>query len=64
MDKKIKLDNVVQVMLARRILPCQRWAFTLWEFVPAQHRTLQELYGTTHKDSWKVLFTPRGFPIR
>ena len=26
-DKKIKLVNMVQVMLIHRILPCQRWAF-------------------------------------
>ena len=42
-DKKIKLVNVVQVMLVRRILPCQRWAFNLWEFVPAEHQMLQKL---------------------
>ena len=36
-DKNIKLVNVVQVMLVRRILPCQRRAFNLWEFVPAKH---------------------------
>ena len=32
-DKNIKLVNVIQVMLIRRILPCQRRAFNLWEFV-------------------------------
>ena len=35
--KKVKLVNVVQVMLFRRILPCQRRDFNLWEFDPAQH---------------------------
>ena len=29
MDKKIKLVNVVQVMLSHRIVPCQRRAFNL-----------------------------------
>ena len=29
-DKNIKLANVIQVMLVRRILPCQRRAFNLW----------------------------------
>ena len=37
MSKKIKLVNVVQVMLFRRILPCQRRAFNLWEFDLAKH---------------------------
>ena len=54
-DRKIKVVNVVQVMLVRRILPCQRRAFNLWEFVPAEHQTLRELYGMTHKDAWKAL---------
>ena len=30
-SKKIKLVNMVQVMLFRRILPCQRRAFNMWE---------------------------------
>ena len=37
-SKKIKLVNVVQVMLYRRILPCHQRDFNLWEFDPAQHR--------------------------
>ena len=45
-NKNLKLVNVVQVMLIRRILPCQQRAFHLWEFDPA----------TTHEDAWKVLF--------
>ena len=50
MNRKIKLVNVVQVMLFHRILPCQQWVFNLWEFDPAQHQTLRELFDTTHKD--------------
>ena len=55
-SKKIKLVNMVQVMLFRWILPCQRRAFNLWEFDPSEHQTLRELFDTTHKDVWKVLF--------
>ena len=55
-DKNIKLVDVVQVMLVRRILPCQHRACNLWEFDPAKHQTLTELFGTTHEDIWKVLF--------
>ena len=55
-NKKLKLVNVVQVMLIRWILPCQQRAFNLWEFDPAQHRTLNRLFDTTHEDAWKVLF--------
>ena len=49
-DRKIRLVNVFQVMLVRRILPCQRRVFNLWEFYPAKHQTLRELFDTTHKD--------------
>jgi len=43
-------------MLVRRILPCQRRTCYLWEFDPAKHQALLELFGTTHEDIWKVLF--------
>ena len=36
-DKNIKLVNVIQVMLVRRILPCQSRTFHLWEYDPAKH---------------------------
>ncbi len=52
MDKKLKLVNIVQVML----IPCQQRAFNLWEFDPAQHRTLSRLFDTMYEDAWKVLF--------
>ena len=55
-NKKLKLVNVIQVMLVRRILPCQQRAFNLWEFDPAQHRTLSGLFDTTYEAAWKVLF--------
>ena len=56
MDKKLKLVNVVQVMLIRLILPCQQRAFNLWEFDPTRHQTLSRLFDTTYEDAWKVLF--------
>ena len=55
-SRKIKLVNVIQVMLIRRILPCQRRTCYLWEFNLAKHQTLLELFGTMHEDIWKVLF--------
>ena len=54
--KKIKLVNVIQVMLIRRILPCQRRTCYLWEYDPAEHQTLRGLFGTTHEGIWKALF--------
>ena len=55
-DKAIRLVDVVQVMLVRLILPCQHRGCDLWEYDPAEHRTLRELFGTSHKDIWKVFF--------
>ena len=61
-DKQLKLVNVVEVMLIRRILLCQQRAFNLWEFNPAQHRTLSRLFDTMYEDAWKV--RRRGSRIR
>ena len=55
-DKDVKLVNVVQVMLVRLVLPCQHRTCNLWEYDPAEHQTLRELYGSSHKDIWRVLF--------
>ena len=55
-DKKLKLVNVVQIMLICQILPCQRRGFSMWEFDSAQHQTLSGLFDTTYEDVWKVLF--------
>ena len=49
-------------MLFRRILPCQQRDFNLWEFDPAQHQTLSELFDMTHKDVWRVLFKGAEVP--
>ena len=54
--KDITLADVIQVMLIRRALPCQRRSLRMWEFNPAGPRTLQWFYGTTHKGIWKLLF--------
>ena len=50
MSKKIKLVNMVQVMLFRRILPCQIRTCNLWEFDLDKHQTLLELFDRTHQD--------------
>ena len=55
-NKKLKLVNVAQVMLIRRILPCQQRDFNMWEFDSAQHQTLSRLFDTTYEEAWRVLF--------
>ena len=61
-NNKIKLVNMVQVMLFCWILPCQRRAFVLWEFDSAKHQTLRVLYDTMHEDVWRVLFKSTEIP--
>ena len=61
-SKKLKLVNIVQVMLFRRILPCQQRDFNLWEFDPAQHQTLSEVFDMMHKDVCRVLFKGAKVP--
>lgn len=58
-DKNTSLANMIQVMLFRRILPCQRRTLHMWEFDPASPRTLQRFIGTKHEDIWKLLFKTR-----
>ena len=54
--KNVKLVDVIQVMLVRRILLCQRRSRPLWEFNPKKDQTLARLFETTHKGAWKLLF--------
>ena len=55
-NKPVRLVDVIQVMLVRRILPCQQRDFNLWGFDPAQHQTLNRLFNMTYEDAWKMLF--------
>ena len=61
-DKNVKLVDVIQVMLVRRILPCQSRSRPLWEFNPKKHHTLKRLFETTHEDAWKFLFKGNKTP--
>ena len=59
LERDIDLVNVIQVMLVRRALPCQRRPLCMWEFNPEGPRTLQHFFGTTHKGMRKLLFGKR-----
>ena len=58
-ERDINVVNVVQVMLVRRTLPCQRRPLRMWEFNPEGPRTLQHFFGTTHEGMWKLFFGKR-----
>ena len=56
LSQNVGLTNIVQIMLFRRILPCQCGASPMWEFNSKEPRTLQHFLGTTHEGMWKLLF--------
>ena len=55
-EKADQACQLVQVMLIRRILPCQQRDFNMWEFDSVQHQTLSRLFDTTYEEAWRVLF--------
>ena len=57
-EVKIKLTNVVQVMLRRRVLPCQHRNTPMWSYKSEDPTTMQYFFGTTHDKVWKLLFKP------
>jgi len=58
-EKDIDIANVVQVMLVRRTLLCQRRPLRLWEFYPEGLQTLQHFFGITHKGMGRLFFGKR-----
>lgn len=54
-EKNTSHADMIQVMLFRRILPCQHRTLHMWEFNPADPRTLQHFFGMKHEDIWKLL---------
>ena len=59
------LTNVIQVMLFRRILPCQLRASPMWEFSLEEPQTLKPFFGTTHEDIWKQHFkAQKSWPMK
>ena len=59
METGAKLTNVVQIMLGRRLLPCQQRASPMWSYKPGDPASVQYLLCTTHDKVWKLLFKPQ-----
>ena len=55
-ERNTDLTDVVQVMLFRRTLPCQRRPLHMWEFNLEGPQTMQRFFGMTHEEIWKLLF--------
>ena len=62
-EKHTSLTDVIQVMLIRRSLPCQRRPLRMWELNPEGPRTFERFFGMTHEAIWKLLFkTQKSWP--
>jgi hypothetical protein len=51
----VGLTNVVQVMLRRHILPCQRRSSPMWDYRTDDDPTVRRLFRTTREKLWKAL---------
>ena len=58
LKKKIKLVDVVDVMLHRRILPLQLRASPMWLHKPSDAPTLQNFFRADLNGMWTALFKP------
>ena len=56
---KAELVDVVQVMLHRRILPCQRRASPMCAYQLEDEPNVRQLFRTTSEKLSKALFKPR-----
>ena len=57
--REINLVVVMQVMLIRRLLPCNRRPLRLWEFNPEGPRILEHFMGMTPVEMYKLFFGPQ-----
>ena len=55
----VSLVKVMQVMLVRRILPCQRRSLRMWEFNLEGPRTIQQFFGVTLEEMYGLFFGSR-----
>lgn len=55
-EKDTSLIKVIQVMLVRRVLPCQRRPLCMWEFNPEGPQTIQHFFSTTLEGMYKLFF--------
>ena len=56
LERDVSLVKVMQVMLVRRVLPCQRRPLRMWEFNPEGPRTIQHFFGVTLEEMYRSFF--------
>ena len=59
LKRDICLVKIMQVMLVRRVLPCQRRSLCMWEFNPEGPLTIQQFFGVTLKEMYGLFFGSR-----
>ena len=59
LKRDVNLVKIMQVMLVRRVLPCQRRPLRMWEFNPEGPRTVQQFFGMMLKEMYELFFGSR-----
>ena len=59
LKRDVSLVKVMQVMLVRRVLPCQRRSLRMWEFNPEGPRTIQQFFGAMLEEMYGLFFGSR-----
>ena len=59
LKRDVGLVKVMQVMLVRWVLPCQRRPLRMWEFNPEGPRTIQQFFSVTLKEMYGLFFGSR-----
>ena len=56
LERDINLVSIIQVMLIRRMLLCQRRPLRMWEFNPEGPRTVKHFFGLKLEEMCKLFF--------
>ena len=59
LERDINLVSIMQVMLIRRMLPCQRRPLWMWEFNSEGPWTVKHFFGLKRKGMCKLFFGPK-----
>ena len=59
LKRDVSLVKVMQVMLVRRVLPCQRRSLRMWNFNPEGPQTIQHFFGLTLEGMYRLFFGSR-----
>ena len=58
-ERGVKMPDVIQIMLGRRILPCQVRASPMWAHKSEDLETVRHFFCASHAQLWRALFEPQ-----